>query len=143
MAPNDPAVYVMLSNIYASKKRWTALKNTRTLMTSRYVCSLVTLSCHWHNTSNVHKTPGKAVVIVNGKEHEFTIDDNTHPDMAAIHEKWRQLREHMQAQGYLPDLSWSLKVSFWSELFWSLCLFVLQNYISMSTYLIFCPRMAV
>ena len=65
----DSGAYVLLSNIYATNKRWGDVTRVRRLMKEK----------------GIRKAPGSSVIEVNGKAHEFLVGDTSHLENEDIH----------------------------------------------------------
>ncbi|PON69935.1 Pentatricopeptide repeat [Parasponia andersonii] len=65
----DSGAYVLLSNIFATNKRWSDVTRVRKLMMEK----------------GIRKAPGSSVIEVNGKAHEFLVGDTSHPENEDIH----------------------------------------------------------
>ncbi|XP_010559273.1 PREDICTED: pentatricopeptide repeat-containing protein At5g46460, mitochondrial [Tarenaya hassleriana] len=89
---NTSAVYVLLSNIYASARRWSDVSRMRGKM----------------RQSGIRKRPGKSWVVMKGEKHEFCTGDRTHPMTDKIHEKIEFLRRKLREMGYEPDKRYAL-----------------------------------
>ena len=78
--PQTAGPYVEMANIYASAGKWDRVAEIRTMMK----CNMV------------RKYPGKSIVQVNGKTHEFTVEDRFHPEGFLIYETLENLALHMK-----------------------------------------------
>ncbi|CAM6091803.1 unnamed protein product [Calypogeia fissa] len=87
MAPNDAAVYVLLSNIYAAAGKWEKQQWVRTMMEGR----------------GVSKERGRSWIEVDNKIHEFVVGDTSHPEAKAIYTELNKLTKQLKAEGYIPD----------------------------------------
>ncbi|XP_004305453.1 PREDICTED: pentatricopeptide repeat-containing protein At2g41080-like [Fragaria vesca subsp. vesca] len=85
--PEDSALYVLLSNIHASAKRWEAVSEVRTAMRDR----------------KVKKEPGISWLEIKNKVYQFRMGDNSHPQYMAIDLYLKELRSEMKLHGYVPD----------------------------------------
>ncbi|VFQ68469.1 unnamed protein product [Cuscuta campestris] len=91
--PENPANYVMLSNIFeASKLREAGLK-TRELMRDR----------------GITKTPGCSWVQVKNKTHTFVSGDKTHVESEKIYRFLEEIQEKMRMAGRLPHTDYVLQ----------------------------------
>ncbi|RYR20567.1 hypothetical protein Ahy_B03g065739 isoform K [Arachis hypogaea] len=81
------STYILLSNIFASKGRWTEAKRIRALMSSH----------------GVKKEPGCSWVEINNKIHVF-VSDGGHPHIREIHLKLEELGEKLRLIGYVPQM---------------------------------------
>ncbi|XP_042503972.1 pentatricopeptide repeat-containing protein At2g29760, chloroplastic-like isoform X2 [Macadamia integrifolia] len=81
--------YVLLSNIYASQKRWQDVENVREMMKAR----------------GVRKKPGFSLIELRGKMHQFLVGDTSHPDTQQIYFMWEEISKRLKDAGYRPDTS--------------------------------------
>ncbi|KAF2530791.1 hypothetical protein F2Q70_00031474 [Brassica cretica] len=79
------AVYVLLSNTYASAGRWSNVSKLRIKMKQK----------------GIMKKPGSSWVVFKGKKHEFFSGDR--PQSLRISEKLEFLKEKLKELGYVPD----------------------------------------
>ncbi|VVB08157.1 unnamed protein product, partial [Arabis nemorensis] len=79
------AVYVLLSNIYASAGRWSNVSKLRVKMKQK----------------GIMKKPGSSWVVLRGKKHEFFSGDRPH--CLRAYEKLEFLRDKLKELGYVPD----------------------------------------
>ncbi|XP_015878068.3 pentatricopeptide repeat-containing protein At4g38010 [Ziziphus jujuba] len=79
----DSGAYVLLSNIYATNKRWDDVTRVRWLMKEK----------------GLRKTPGSSVIEVNGKPHEFLAGDTRHLRIEDIHVLLYFLDNQVRLQG--------------------------------------------
>lgn len=89
LEPQNPAHYVVLSNIYAQVGRWTDVGRMRMTM----------------SITGLKKTPGCSWVVVKDTVHAFRVGDCTHPQFKSICVVWNELHEKMESMGYVPDTS--------------------------------------
>jgi pentatricopeptide repeat protein len=92
LEPENPAIYVLLSNIYAAAGRWDDVAKIRTLMKGR----------------QVKKKPGCSWIIVKNKVHTFVVEDRSHPQTTEVYARLDRLAEQMKEAGYVPDTSFAL-----------------------------------
>jgi DYW family of nucleic acid deaminases len=78
---------VLLANIYAKKKNWSASKQIRDLMDER----------------GVKKAPGKSWIEVNGKISYFLVNDKSHPLSEQIYNQLDQLKARLKRSGFSSD----------------------------------------
>lgn len=78
--PQTAGPYVEMANIYASAGKWDRVAAIRIMMKS----------------NKVRKSPGKSLLLVNGKTHEFTVEDRCHPEGLLIYETLENLALHMK-----------------------------------------------
>ncbi|KAF9603682.1 hypothetical protein IFM89_037445 [Coptis chinensis] len=84
--PNDSGNYVLLANIYATEKRWDDVSMVRSMMRGR----------------GVKKTPGLSSIEVDGKSHEFLVEDKSHPQSEEIYKILNDILLLLQREGYVP-----------------------------------------
>lgn len=89
MDPQDEAAYVLLSNIYATAKRWDNVSSVRKIMKKK----------------RVKKEPGLSWIEHQGIVHYFTVGDVSHPDIKLIHGMLEWLKMKCHAAGHIPDYS--------------------------------------
>ncbi|KAF5205873.1 Pentatricopeptide repeat-containing protein [Thalictrum thalictroides] len=90
LEPNNAGPYVLLSNIYASKKRWKEVEELRKCMRIR----------------NVNKFPGCSWIEIEKKVHMFTGGDSErHPEHKIIARMLDKLEGMLRDAGYSPDSS--------------------------------------
>ncbi|XP_010242634.1 PREDICTED: pentatricopeptide repeat-containing protein At2g39620 [Nelumbo nucifera] len=87
LEPQNPAHYVVLSNIYAQSSRWADVGEMRTKM----------------NSKGLKKTPGCSWVEIKDTVHAFRVGDQTHPQLESMNEIWNGLLDKMEKMGYVPD----------------------------------------
>ncbi|XP_059070131.1 pentatricopeptide repeat-containing protein At3g24000, mitochondrial isoform X2 [Cryptomeria japonica] len=92
LIPENPAPYVLLSNIYAAAGRWKDAAKVRSLMKDR----------------GVKKQPGCSWIEVQKRVHQFIVGDKTHPQIEKIHETLETLALQMKTAGYVPDTNFVL-----------------------------------
>ncbi|XP_057415823.1 pentatricopeptide repeat-containing protein At5g46460, mitochondrial [Lotus japonicus] len=92
MEPDCSAAYVLLSNLYASSRRWSEVALIRKRMK--------------HN--GVVKQPGSSWVTLKGTRHEFLSADRSHPLAEQIYQKLDWLGVKLKELGYVPDQQFAL-----------------------------------
>ncbi|KAL3521624.1 hypothetical protein ACH5RR_019773 [Cinchona calisaya] len=90
--PNDPAAYVLLSNLYASGGQWEKVADIRKGMKARNLVKEA--GCSWIETEN--------------KVHRFYVGDTEHPQAKEIYEKLDQLAAKIKKMGYVPNTNFVL-----------------------------------
>lgn len=80
---------VLLSNVYASSKRWLDVAHVRQKMVQM----------------GVRKPPGRSWVQINGVVHGFVADDRTHKHESLIYEMLGDITRQAQQEGSEPDTS--------------------------------------
>jgi pentatricopeptide repeat protein len=86
MEPNNAAVYVLLSNIYAAAG-------------NRLLCENVERQ---RKENGVKKQQGRTWIEVNNEVHTFVVGDQDHPQMTEIHAELQRLSGLMHDAGYVP-----------------------------------------
>ncbi|CAK9193903.1 unnamed protein product [Sphagnum jensenii] len=86
MEPNNAAVYVLLSNIYAAAG-------------NRLLCENVERR---RKENGVKKQQGRTWIEVNNEVHTFVVGDQDHPQMTEIHAELQRLSGLMHDAGYMP-----------------------------------------
>nr|KYP66114.1 Pentatricopeptide repeat-containing protein At1g08070 family [Cajanus cajan] len=89
LEPHKCGYNVLMSNIYASEKRWDDVAYIRRGM----------------KDEGIAKEPGVSSFEVNGSFHEFIMGDREHPDAKKIYEMIDEMREKLEDAGYTPDVS--------------------------------------
>lgn len=92
LEPQNPASYVLLSSIYASKGEWDKVAELRRGMRNK----------------GVRKEPGFSWIKYKGRVHVFSADDRSSPFSDQIYDKLEMLHKKMLAEGYEPDMSYIL-----------------------------------
>jgi pentatricopeptide repeat protein len=96
LGTGDSSAYILLSNIYASQRKWNDVERVRHLMRLR----------------GVNKDPGCSWVELNSRVHVFVVGEQQHPEAENINAQLRRLAKHMKDEGYHS----SSKLSFDEEL---------------------------
>ena len=91
--PSNPAIYVLLGNIYATANMWEKQNEIRKLMEER----------------NVKKTPGVSTVNIGGELHTFYAEDTSHPHIEQVYKELEKLDQEIRGAGYVPDTKWVLQ----------------------------------
>ncbi|VFQ60906.1 unnamed protein product [Cuscuta campestris] len=89
MDPLDESTYVLLSNMYASAKRWGNVSFVRKNMKKK----------------QIKKEPGLSWVENQGMVHYFSVGDVSHPDIKLIRSMLEWFNMKSKAGGYVPNLS--------------------------------------
>lgn len=82
--PCNAGWYVLMSNIYATAKRWDGVAKMRLLMKER----------------KISKSPGWSSIEIGGQRHSFLAFDQSHPRSNDIYMLIKNLEERMHAEGY-------------------------------------------
>ena len=85
--PDNAAVYVVLSHIYAAAGMWDSATKVRRLMEQR----------------GITKEPGRSWIEVDGRLHYFIAEDMSHPQAEKIYAELDRLTQKMKSKGYAPD----------------------------------------
>ncbi|RVX06296.1 putative pentatricopeptide repeat-containing protein [Vitis vinifera] len=89
LEPQNPASYVLLSSLYASKGKWDKVAQLRRGMRDK----------------RVRKEPGYSWIKYKGKVHVFSADDQSSPFLGQIYAELEKLNYKMIEEGYVPDMS--------------------------------------
>ncbi|CAN8233108.1 unnamed protein product [Cochlearia groenlandica] len=87
--PNDPGMYVLLSNIHAKSREWESVAKVRSLMKTRHV----------------KKEPGVSWISIRNRTHVFLAEENQHPEITLIYTKVKEILSKIKHLGYSPDVS--------------------------------------
>ncbi|XP_020252107.1 pentatricopeptide repeat-containing protein OGR1, mitochondrial-like [Asparagus officinalis] len=89
MGSNGDGDYVLLSNVYAAKERWSDVDRVRDEMVR----------------NDVRKTPGFSYTEIEGVAHKFLNGDKGHERWEAIYRKLDEIGSRIKGLGYVPDVS--------------------------------------
>ncbi|ONK67609.1 uncharacterized protein A4U43_C05F1860 [Asparagus officinalis] len=89
LEPQHDGFHILLSNIYASNKKWDELRDVRGKMKQK----------------GVIKVPGCSMIESDGIIHEFLAGDNSHPRMKEIEIMLEEIAIKLKAEGYVPNTS--------------------------------------
>jgi len=92
LQPQNPASYVLLSNIYSASGRWDDAANMIKMM----------------QDMGVKKNPGCSWIEVKNKLYTFLVADRSHPESEKIYAMLRRLELQMKQAGYVPDTNFVL-----------------------------------
>ncbi|KAF8719969.1 hypothetical protein HU200_024738 [Digitaria exilis] len=92
LEPGNAGNYVLLSNIYASKKMWDGVNRVRAMM----------------KDMGLKKEKGCSWIEIKNKVHMLLAGDDSHPMMTAITEKLKQLNIEMRRLGFVPSTDFVL-----------------------------------
>ncbi|XP_009758855.1 pentatricopeptide repeat-containing protein At5g04780, mitochondrial-like [Nicotiana tabacum] len=84
LEPNNAGNHVLLSNIYASKRRWGDVASTRKLL----------------KDSEAKKERGKSWIQIKDKVHTFMVGERNHPSIAEVYSRLDELLVGMEKLGY-------------------------------------------
>ncbi|KAF5746734.1 pentatricopeptide repeat-containing protein [Tripterygium wilfordii] len=88
LASEDGGCYILLSNIYAAKNRWSEVEKIRKLM---------------RELRPEKNIPGFSSIEVNGLVHEFFVEDRLNSNGREINQVVERLGTHLEAVGYVPN----------------------------------------
>lgn len=86
LEPKHSGDYVLLSNLYASERRWTDVQVVRRSMLK----------------DGVKKTPGYSLVELGNRVYEFTMGDRSHPQSRDVYALLEKITELLKLEGYVP-----------------------------------------
>ncbi|XP_058075686.1 pentatricopeptide repeat-containing protein At1g08070, chloroplastic [Magnolia sinica] len=89
LEPENPGVYILLSNIYAGAGRWEDVAKIRTRL----------------NDKGTKKEPGCTSIEVGSTVHEFLVGDRVHPQSDDIYEMLEEIDKLLELAGHVPDTS--------------------------------------
>ncbi|KAL3644244.1 hypothetical protein CASFOL_012176 [Castilleja foliolosa] len=81
--------YVLLSNLYASERRWSDVHHVRRAMLKE----------------GVKKVPGHSLVELANRTHEFVMGDKSHPQTKDIYAMLSEMTRLLRLEGYAPRTS--------------------------------------
>ncbi|CAH9089816.1 unnamed protein product [Cuscuta epithymum] len=87
--PTHSGDYVLLSNLYASGRRWSDVHMVRETMLQE----------------GVKKLPGHSLVELGNRVYEFVMGDMTHPQTHSIYAKLAEMTKALRVEGYVPHTS--------------------------------------
>lgn len=90
--PDDPGIYSLVSNFFATARRWDEVAEVRKIMKKR----------------GMKKVPGCSAMEVNGQLHAFLMEDKSHHQYEEIMQLLRKLDYEMKALGYIPKTEFVL-----------------------------------
>ncbi|KHN47346.1 Pentatricopeptide repeat-containing protein [Glycine soja] len=86
LEPKHSGDYVLLSNLYASERRWSDVQVIRRSMLK----------------DGVKKTPGYSLVELGNRVYEFTMGDRSHPQSQDVYALLEKITELLKLEGYVP-----------------------------------------
>ncbi|KAL9164108.1 hypothetical protein ABFS82_06G084900 [Erythranthe guttata] len=89
LEPKHCGDYVLISNLYASERRWSDVHNVRKAMLDE----------------GVRKVPGHSLVELGNITYEFVMGDKTHAQTEAIYSKLSEMTRLLRLEGYAPHTS--------------------------------------
>ncbi|XP_031473636.1 pentatricopeptide repeat-containing protein At4g33990 [Nymphaea colorata] len=87
--PENVGYYVLMSNMYATERRWEGVNNLRSLAIDM----------------GLRKTPGWSSIEVNNNVHVFYTGNRSHPQIEGIYAEMASLLGKIKSIGYTPDFS--------------------------------------
>ncbi len=93
LEPQNSAVYMSLSHVYATAGLWNKATSLRKLMKER----------------GIKKEAGRSWIEVANKTHSFRSGDTAHPQIAEIWSELDNLTTEMEEAGYVPDTRWVMQ----------------------------------
>lgn len=85
LQPEHSGYYVLLANIYARTNKWEKATIMRRMMKEK----------------GVRKPPGYSLIEMDGKIHEFTVGDKSHPEIEKIEKAWEDILQKIRLAGYV------------------------------------------
>ncbi|KAF7818890.1 pentatricopeptide repeat-containing protein [Senna tora] len=85
LEPEHSGYYVLLANIYARTNKWEKATVMRRMMKEK----------------GVRKSPGYSLIEIDGKIHEFTVGDKSHPEIEKIERMWEDILKKIRLVGYV------------------------------------------
>ncbi|KAL3523170.1 hypothetical protein ACH5RR_016004 [Cinchona calisaya] len=86
LEPKHSGDFVLLSNLYASERRWGDVHNVRRIMLKE----------------GVKKVPGHSLVELGNCIHEFVMGDRSHPQTEKIYAMLAEMTRLLMLEGYMP-----------------------------------------
>lgn len=86
LEPKHCGDYVLLSNLYASERRWSEVQKVRKTMLNE----------------GIRKLPGHSLVELGNNVHEFVMGDRSHPQSDDIYAKLAEITMLLRLEGYVP-----------------------------------------
>ncbi|KAL7254250.1 hypothetical protein ACSBR1_008615 [Camellia fascicularis] len=90
--PNDPAAYILLSNLHASSGQWDEVVRIKKNMKER----------------NLVKETGNSWIETENRVYKFHVGDTSHPQAREIYEELHQLSLKIKELGYVPNTNFVL-----------------------------------
>ncbi|KAM1389801.1 hypothetical protein ACFX13_018128 [Malus domestica] len=103
--PLSAGPYIILSNMYATSRRWEDVARIRSLMKDK----------------NVKKFPAYSWIEIDNNVHKFSSEDRTHPETQQIYEELNKLIRKLQESGFTPNTKLVLHNVGEEEKFESIC----------------------
>ncbi|KAK2980536.1 hypothetical protein RJ640_015921 [Escallonia rubra] len=86
LEPKHSGDFVLLSNLYASERRWSDVQKVRNTMLKE----------------GVRKVPGHSLVELGNRVHEFVMGDRTHTQSDDIYAMLEEITKLLRLEGYVP-----------------------------------------
>ncbi|XP_064955892.1 pentatricopeptide repeat-containing protein At2g22410, mitochondrial-like [Musa acuminata AAA Group] len=87
LEPGDSGIYVLMANLYATRREWDDVKKVRKMMKER----------------GVKKTPGCSSIELDGKFHDFHVADVSHLQSKEIYATLNNIYTQLKIEGYVPQ----------------------------------------
>ncbi|THU58784.1 hypothetical protein C4D60_Mb03t18070 [Musa balbisiana] len=87
LEPGDSGIYVLMANLYATRREWDDVKKVRKMMKER----------------GVKKTPGRSSIELDGKFHDFHVADVSHLQSKEIYATLNNIYTQLKIEGYVPQ----------------------------------------
>ncbi|KAI3694540.1 hypothetical protein L1987_77507 [Smallanthus sonchifolius] len=89
LEPKHSGDYVLLSNLYASERRWLDVSKVRKTMLQQ----------------GIQKSPGHSLVELGNRVLQFTMGDMSHPQSDDIYAKLTEITKLLRLEGYVPHVA--------------------------------------
>ncbi|XP_024968370.1 pentatricopeptide repeat-containing protein At4g21065 [Cynara cardunculus var. scolymus] len=89
LEPKHSGDYVLLSNLYASEKRWSDVSKVRERMLDQ----------------GIQKSPGHSLVELGNCVYQFVMGDTSHPESEDIYAKLIEITKLLRLEGYVPHVA--------------------------------------
>ncbi|CAI9297725.1 unnamed protein product [Lactuca saligna] len=88
LEPNHSGDYVLLSNLYASERRWSDVSKVREKMLA----------------NGVQKSPGHSLVELGNRVYQFVMGETSNPQNEEIYIKLNEMTRLLRLEGYVPHV---------------------------------------
>lgn len=89
LEPKHSGDYVLLSNLYASERRWSDVSKVRNTMLEQ----------------GIQKSPGHSLVELGNCVYHFVMGDTSHPESEDIYAKLIEITKLLRLEGYVPHVA--------------------------------------
>lgn len=89
LEPKHSGDYVLLSNLYASERRWSDVSKVRETMLEQ----------------GIQKSPGHSLVELGNCVYQFVMGDTSHPESEDIYAKLIEIIKLLRLEGYVPHVA--------------------------------------